>query len=113
MAARAANGDETLSWIPAVAAGVSARLVDGVAIALTEADQTLHTFEGEVSTFIWSQIDGQRSVAQILDGILSAFEVERATALDDLAKFVQVLQQRGLVSVPGVGSAKDAEGSAT
>ena len=93
------KGEETLRWVPIVAAGVSARLVDGVAVALTEADQTLHTFEGEVSTFIWSQIDGKRSVAQILDGILSSFEVERTRALDDLAQFVQVLQQRGLVSV--------------
>jgi hypothetical protein len=98
-----ARGPEetSLEWVPTVATGVAARLVDGVAVALTEADQTLHTFEGEVSTFIWTQIDGRRSLQQILDGILTSFEVERTRALDDLARFVQLLRERGLISFVG------------
>ena len=81
-----------------MATGVSARLVDGVAVALTEADQTLHTFEGDVATFIWTQIDGRRTLQDILDGILTTFEVDQGRALDDLAQFVQLLRQRGLIS---------------
>lgn len=90
-----------MSQIPAAGAGVASRLVDGVAVALTERDQTLHTFEGPVSTYIWTRIDGRRSLAQILDEVLSAFEVERGQALDDLVGFVQRLRERGLISLRG------------
>lgn len=90
-----------LSQVPVVAEGVSARLVDGVAVALTERDQTLHTFEGAVATYIWTRIDGQRPLSEILEDILSTYEVERSRALDDLAQFVQLLQRRGLVTVAG------------
>jgi Coenzyme PQQ synthesis protein D (PqqD) len=88
-----------LTRIPVPAEGVASRLVDGVAIALTEGDHTLHTFDGPVSTFIWTLIDGRRTLDQILNQVLSAFEVERQRALDDLLQFVELLQERGLIAV--------------
>ncbi len=90
---------EELSRIPTQAKGVASRLVDGVAVALTEGNQTLHTFDGPVSTQIWTLIDGQRTLAQILDEIESTFDVDRPRAQNDLLQFVQLLQDRGLVAV--------------
>ncbi len=92
---------EQLSRIPTQAKGVASRLVDGVAIALTEGDQTLHTFEGPVSSHIWMLIDGRRTLAQILADIQSTFEVDPQRAQDDLLQFMQLLQDRGLVAVAG------------
>jgi hypothetical protein len=92
---------DQLSRIPTQANGVASRLVDGVAIALTEGDQTLHTFDGPVSTHIWMLIDGHRTLAQILDDLQSTFEVEPQRARDDLLQFIQLLQDRGLVAVSG------------
>jgi hypothetical protein len=90
---------EHLSRIPTQAQGVASRLVDGVAIALTERDQTLHTFEGPVSSHIWMLIDGRRTLAQIVEDIQSTFEVDAQKAQDDLLQFMQLLQDRGLVAV--------------
>ena len=90
---------EQLSRIPTQAKGVASRLVDGVAVALTEADQTLHTFDGPVSTHVWQLIDGHRTLGQILDEVHANFEVDRQRAHDDLLKFMQLLQDRGLVAV--------------
>ena len=90
---------EQLSRIPTQANGVASRLVDGVAVALTEGDQTLHTFDGPVSTHIWTLIDGRRTLAQILEDIESTFEVDPQRAQDDLLQFMQLLQDRGLVAV--------------
>jgi hypothetical protein len=93
--------EEQLSRIPTQAKGVASRLVDGVAVALTEGDQTLHTFDGAVSTHIWTLIDGSRTLAQILDEVQATFEVDRQRAQDDLLQFMQLLQDRGLVAVAG------------
>ena len=95
------NVQEPLARVPIQSKNVASRLVDGVAIALTEGDQTLHTFDGPVSTHIWTLIDGQRTLAEILEEILSTFDVERQRASDDLLQFVQLLQDRGLIAVSG------------
>ena len=95
------NVQEPLARVPIQSKNVASRLVDGVAIALTEGDQTLHTFDGPVSTLIWTLIDGQRTLAEILEEILSTFDVERQRASDDLLQFVQLLQDRGLIAVSG------------
>ncbi|MHB8416994.1 MAG: PqqD family protein [Myxococcales bacterium] len=90
---------EILPLFPTPRAGVASRLVDGVAMAVTSADSTLHTFENEVATEIWQLADGSRSVAQIVDRITEAFDVARPKAEQDVVEFVRLLDERGLVEL--------------
>jgi hypothetical protein len=91
---------QELARIPVQEKSVASRLVDGVAVALTEGDQTLHTFDGPVSTHIWTLIDGRRSLADILDDVMANFDVDRPRAQDDLLHFMKLLQDRGLIAAP-------------
>ena len=90
---------EILSLFPIPREGVASRLIDGVAVAVTASDSTLHTFENEVATEIWGLVDGQRSVGQIVDRIVADFEVERARAEQDVLEFMHLLDERGLLDL--------------
>lgn len=90
---------EILSMFPTPRAGVSSTVVDGVAVAVTASDSTLHTFENEVATEIWGLADGRRSVEEIVDRIVAGFEVERAQAERDVIEFMQLLDERGLLDL--------------
>jgi hypothetical protein len=50
-----------------------------------------------VGEYIWQQLDGERPLHQILDGILATFDVERERACRDLEAFVEELFDAGLV----------------
>jgi coenzyme PQQ synthesis protein D (PqqD) len=90
---------EILSLFPTPREGVSSTLADGVAMAVTAADSTLHTFENEVATEIWGLADGRLSVGEIVDRIVADFEVERAHAERDVIEFMQLLDERGLLDL--------------
>ncbi|HUB05400.1 MAG TPA: PqqD family protein [Myxococcales bacterium] len=90
---------EILPLFPTPREGVASRLVDGVAVAVTPSDSTLHTFENDVATEIWQLADGRHSVAQIVDRITEAFDVERPQAERDVVEFVRLLDERGLVEL--------------
>ncbi len=90
---------EMLSLFPTPREGVASTLVDGVALAITAVDSTLHTFENEVATEIWGLVDGQRTVGQIVDRIVAEFEVERAQAERDDLAFMHLLDERGLLEL--------------
>ncbi|MHB1844353.1 MAG: PqqD family protein [Deltaproteobacteria bacterium] len=92
---------ELLPLFPAQKAGVASRVLGGVAVAITEADQTLHTFENDVATEIWTLADGSRSVEQIVQRIVDGYEVERPRAEADVAAFMEVLVQKGLIELRG------------
>jgi hypothetical protein len=88
-----------LSLFPTPREGVASTLVDGVALAITASDSTLHTFENDVATEIWGLVDGRRSVGQIVERIVADFEVDRAQAEQDVLAFVQLLDERGLLEL--------------
>lgn len=90
---------EILPLFPAPRDGVASRIVDGVAVAVTASDSTLHTFENEVATHIWQLADGSRSVEQIVSGITEAFDVERPQAEQDVVEFIRLLDEKGLVQL--------------
>ncbi len=49
------------------------------------------------AAFIWEHIDGQRTVGQILEETLSAFDVGRDLALEHLESFLAQAHANGLV----------------
>ena len=51
----------------------------------------------EVGTEIWNLIDGQTSMAQMVDVIVDRYEISRETARSDIAEFLAILEARRLV----------------
>ena len=73
---------------------VSRRIVDElilVPVRQSVADlETLYTLN-EVGARVYELIDGKRSVGEILEAIITEFEVDRQTARSDVETFVQQL----------------------
>jgi hypothetical protein len=79
-------------------ARIADRVVDGKALIVVIDRKRLHTLNA-VGTRVWELCDGGRSVAAIADAIAAEFEVERATALADVQRFVAELQALGAIDV--------------
>lgn len=45
----------------------------------------------EVASFLWRQLDGRRSIAEVTDAVCAQYEVDRDTALADVTEFVRDL----------------------
>jgi hypothetical protein len=82
--------------VPVPIPGVTWRLLGGQAVAVTQ-DRKLHTFENDVATGIWTRIDGQATIGEIIRAILDEFAVDEQTARADVTTFVDLLQARGLI----------------
>ncbi len=58
--------------------------------------ETTHSLE-EIGAFIWNQIDGVRSLEDILAAITAEYAVDRDTATEDLLPFVQEMANAELL----------------
>jgi len=88
---------ENLGAVPVPAEGLTVRQIGKETIILTEAGQELHTLD-ETGTFVWSAIDGKKSLSQILDLICVECEVTHERARDDMFVFVEALKGKGIIS---------------
>jgi hypothetical protein len=52
----------------------------------------------EIGSAVWERIDGRRTLAEILDGIVEEYDITREQALGDLEQFVSALRDQGMVS---------------
>jgi len=75
---------------------LNARLVDGEMVVLDRHAERIHQLNS-TARFIWDHCDGDRSVAQIADGMMEAFEVDGATAARDVADTVRQFAELGLL----------------
>jgi hypothetical protein len=57
---------------------------------------SMFTLNG-VGTFIWEQLDGRRSGAQIVDALAAHFDVDALRAQEDYCRFLEQLQSIGAV----------------
>lgn len=93
-----------MSVVPRVNAETALQKVGGRWVAATPDDQ-LHSFEGpdgavsEVGERIVELIDGQRSVAQIVDVLVNEFEVERGVAESDTLDFIALLANKHVLTL--------------
>lgn len=53
----------------------------------------------EVGTFIWSMLDGIRSVAEIVEQICHEYRVDSEQAQADVIEFLNELQTKGIIQV--------------
>jgi hypothetical protein len=50
-----------------------------------------------VAEYIWQELDGQKDLSEICEGVLANFEVDREQAETDLQEFVGELLAAGLI----------------
>lgn len=55
----------------------------------------------EIGTALWSLIDGQRTVAEILEQLEREYEVEPAQLESDVREFIETLDQRNMLLQEG------------
>ncbi len=84
--------------VPVRASGCASRAVGEETLLFAESGDELHTLN-EVGSFIWGVIDGKRSLGAIVDSVCETYEVGRAIAEEDVARFMEELVAKGILSL--------------
>jgi hypothetical protein len=87
---------KNLSAVPVPADELIVKRIGKETIILTESGEELHTLD-ETGTFVWSVIDGKRTVGQILDNLCAEYDVVRDRAQKDLLSFIEALEEKKIV----------------
>ena len=101
---RAHRSRVSLSAVPKVHPETALQKVGGRWVAATPDDQ-VHSFEGddgvvsEVGERIVELIDGKRSVEEIIQTLLSEFDVPREVAESDTLDFIGLLAEKHVLSL--------------
>jgi methyltransferase-like protein len=78
--------------------GIAWREIDGEAVLVNvRRDEVMHL--NPVAAFLWSLLDGERSLAEVARAVTEEFEVEAATAEADALSFAGELLERGAVEI--------------
>ncbi|MCC7073713.1 MAG: PqqD family peptide modification chaperone [Deltaproteobacteria bacterium] len=85
------------------APGVQARVIDGQTAIIVAERRQLHSLN-TTAAFIWERADGSRTLAQLAEEMLPHFEVELATAQDEVLSFVLAAIQNGMLVVEMTGA---------
>jgi len=85
-----------LEGVPSRAGGIRWRLVEREVVLIDPDEGELVRFN-EIGSQIWQAIDGQRTVAQIVDHVCDTFEVRRRKAQRDVIRFLRQLQRQELI----------------
>jgi hypothetical protein len=72
------------------------RIVGGRAFVINTKTSTLHEFDG-LATFIWKEIDAGTTRDDLLRSIVDNYEVSAERASADLDRFLQTLQDHGII----------------
>lgn len=78
--------------------GVVGRVVDDEAVIVLPGRGKVKVLN-EVGAFIWSQVDGHRSIAEIVLSVCEEYDVDQPQAEADTISFLVDLQERGVLSV--------------
>ena len=81
--------------IPVKAPNTASRLIAGEAVILSLDTKILRGLN-PVGSRVWDLIDGARSVDDIVDIVVSEFDVTRSVAAADVQAFIGELVERGL-----------------
>jgi coenzyme PQQ synthesis protein D (PqqD) len=75
----------------------ASRVIEGKAVVITVDQNELHVLNG-VGTRVWQLLDG-RSLAAVVDAIVSEFEVDSERATGDVRRFVEQLFALGALQI--------------
>lgn len=82
----------------------ASRILAGEAVILTPEDSKIHSLN-DVGSRVWELLADKPTVGAIVADICEGFEVDEATARQDVTAFLETLRERGMVVVedPGGG----------
>ena len=94
--------------MPALTAGTRLRqtprcafqVIDGTAFVVMPRDRMLHMLN-EVGTHIWKLVEKERALEEIVDSVITTFEVEDDVAGRDVRGFLEEMLERDLVEIVG------------
>jgi len=75
------------------------RVYDGKATIVLPEHAAVHVLN-EVGSFVWDRLDGQRTLATIVDEVAATYEVSPDQAHQDVAAFVAALLEQKMVRQP-------------
>tara|TARA_B100001964_G_C14004593_1_gene496549 strand:+ start:527 stop:793 length:267 start_codon:yes stop_codon:yes gene_type:complete len=74
------------------------QVLDGLAVVVATRKRMVHRFD-EVSTDLWKFLEPGRTVEELVDYLVSEYDVELETAQTDMLEFVEKLHEEGLLQV--------------
>ncbi len=75
------------------------RVIDGEAVVVNPRSGLVYPFN-PVATRFWELADGTREIEQIIEQILEEFEAPHEDIERDIAEFLQMLVERGMIALP-------------
>ena len=75
---------------------VNARLVDLEIVVLDRQHGSIHQLN-QTASFVWEQCDGESTLEKIANRLTEAFAVDFSTAMSDVRKVIQQLNDIGLL----------------
>jgi hypothetical protein len=73
------------------------REIDGVVVIISPQDSVLHELNS-TGSFLWKQLDGQRSLEELARLVSQEFEVDPEKALGDVREFLAGLAAKQLLA---------------
>jgi hypothetical protein len=89
---------KNLNAVPVPADGLTVKQIGTETIILTESGKELHTLD-ETGTYVWSAIDGKKTLGRILDNMCDEYHVSRDKAEKDLLPFIDILEEKDIIRV--------------
>lgn len=86
------------SAVPTPATSLVARKIGEETILVNEKGDMLHTLN-ETGSFIWENIDGKRSIGDILALMREEFELPDEGPEVDVSRFIEELADKGIVNI--------------
>lgn len=74
------------------------QILDGLAVVVATRKRMVHRFD-EVSTDLWRFLEPGRTVEELVQYVVSEYDVESDTAQTDMTEFVEKLHEEGLLQV--------------
>jgi hypothetical protein len=74
------------------------RMIETDGLIMNPKDSNLHSLN-ETASFLWEQIEQPQSVEALIQNVLKRFQVDRQRAEQDVLKFVEEIQTRGLINI--------------
>ncbi len=89
----------TLQFVPVPNLSFCVRELGAETIILSGTGDVIHVLD-EMGTEVWKNLDGEKSLGDILAGICNEWDVERSVAEKDLMAFIEALAEKNIISVP-------------
>lgn len=80
------------------AARTAFQIMDGLAVVVATRKRMVHRLDG-VATDLWRYLEPGRTVDELVDLLVSAYEVDVETARNDVVEFVQEFVEKELLEV--------------